>query len=106
MDGVKIYYECNKARCGDRCMNPDCHHTTDVDYAKNFRWSEDFGAYIEDPPRRMQHDVLCDRKDCIHRSCSVTTEGYGFCLIHAPCVKIVSGVNGPMCESYESEAEQ
>ena len=106
MDGVKIYYECNAERCGDRCSFPDCHHTTDVDYAKNFRWSEDAEAYIEDPLCRIPHYVLCDRKDCIHRSCFVSTEGYGFCIIQAPCLKIGSGVNGPMCESYETEAEQ
>lgn len=42
---VKVAYLCDKKSCA-RCDNPDCHHTLDIEHAKNFERVED-GRYME-----------------------------------------------------------
>lgn len=106
MDGVKVLYRCALSKCGDRCSYPDCSSTTDIDYAANFRWNDDMKAYVENAANPMRHSILCGAKDCKHRSGDVTPNGLGICMCYMPMVTILPGNNGPMCESYVSEAEK
>lgn len=39
-----IAYICNRKRCGDRC-SAECTHTTDINYAANFK--HESGTHIE-----------------------------------------------------------
>lgn len=47
--------------------------------------------------------ILCHMQSCIYSTVPVTADG--FCLCKRGITKIVCGVNGPMCESYESVDE-
>ena len=104
-DGMKILFQCDLKRCGDRCNAPDCEHTSDIRFARNFRRSDAISAYVEmgEPTDRYLHTVFCKVKDCKHRSGQLTVDGYGICLLKKRFVLIHAGTNGPMCESYEQE---
>lgn len=39
-----VAYECNHKKCQHKCH--DCNHTTDIEYAKNFK--REHGLYIEE----------------------------------------------------------
>lgn len=45
--GPKIAYLCDKKNCGDKCINPDCHLTWDVEHAVNFEKDELHNIYTE-----------------------------------------------------------
>lgn len=34
---MDILFECNRQKCGDKCSYPDCHLTTNIYFAKNFK---------------------------------------------------------------------
>ena len=40
-------FVCNRERCGDDCSYPQCKHTFDIQYARNFR-NSDGGAFYEE----------------------------------------------------------
>lgn len=33
----RVLYECDRKACGDTCPNADCHHTSKIEHAVNFK---------------------------------------------------------------------
>ena len=50
MSDIDILYICDRKAC-KICCNPECHHTTDINHAYNFKkeyWHKDTISFIEE----------------------------------------------------------
>lgn len=105
---VKVAYLCDKKSCA-KCDNPDCHHTLDIEHAKNFERVED-GRYMEkangcklvpvtkdaDPVRLEDYAAgVFEFADCLHVRAQATHVGNDGIV----CIEVLTGV----CHVYQPD---
>lgn len=62
MDKIKIYYLCNKKQCPSSSCNEYCHHTSNIEYAANYRKKPTRRERIKNFIRLSENEII-EKKD-------------------------------------------